>query len=478
MRFIQVIGIILNIMNSEKVESNQVSENILGTAPVGKLLAKFAIPGIISMVVNSFYNIVDQIFIGQGVGYLGNGATTVIFPLTTFAMAFALMFGDGAAAYMSLKLGEKKTDDAAKGTLAGIFSFISIGIILAVLYLLFMIPLCRAFGASDAILPYAVDYGRIITYGLPFCAVCAGGASIIRADGSPRFNMIGLFLGTIINLVLDPIFIFVCHWGVKGAAFATILGQFANAVLNLWYFGFRMKSVKIDHFMFKKSLKYIGKVARLGVSSFITQMALVVAIACRNNVLVAYGAKSKYGPDIPITTLGITMKTFSIIMSIVIGLSAGAQPIFGYNYGSGRYDRVKKTFKLVAVISTIICTCAFLVAQLKPMAVISIFGSESDTYNEFAILCMRIFLMLIPTTGVQIMSGIFFQALGYPVQASILSLSKQIIFQLPFTFILPAFMEIKGILWTGPVSDALSLLVTIIMLMMYWKKMFNKPELA
>lgn len=461
-------------MTSEMNEKEMPQENILGTAPVGKLLAKFAIPGIISMVVNSFYNIVDQIFIGQGVGYLGNGATSVIFPLATFAMAFALMFGDGAAAYMSLKLGEKKTDDAAKGALAGIISFIGVGIILAVLYLIFITPLCRAFGASDAILPYAVDYGRIITYGLPFCAVCAGGASLIRADGSPRFNMIGLFLGTIINLTLDPIFIFVCHWGVKGAAFATILGQFANAILNLWYFRHRMKSVKIDRYMFKKSLNYIGKVARLGVSSFITQMALVVAIAARNNILVKYGAQSKYGPDIPITTLGITMKTFSIIMSIVIGLSAGAQPIFGYNYGSGRYDRVKKTFKLVAVISTIICTCAFLVAQLKPMAVISIFGSENDVYNEFAVMCMRIYLMLIPTVGIQIMSGIFFQALGYPIQSSILSLSKQIIFQLPFTFLLPIFMGIEGVLWTGPVSDVLSLMVTVIMLLVYWKKMFSQ----
>lgn len=461
-------------MNNEKVENNMSHENILGTAPIGKLLAKFAIPGIISMVVNSFYNIVDQIFIGQGVGYLGNGATSVIFPLATFAMAFALMFGDGAAAFMSLKLGEKKYDDAAKGALAGIVSFVGVGLILAILYLIFIEPLCRAFGATDAILPYAVDYGRIITFGLPFCAVCAGGASLIRADGSPKFNMIGLFAGTIINLVLDPLFIFVCHWGVKGAAFATILGQFANAVLNLWYFGFKMKSVKIDHFMFKKSLKYIGKVARLGISSFITQMALVVAIAVRNNVLVTYGAQSKYGPDIPITTLGITMKTFSIIMSIVIGLSAGAQPIFGYNYGSGNYDRVKKTFKLVAIISTIICTFAFLIAQLKPMAVISIFGSESDVYNEFAVLCMRIYLMLIPTVGIQIMSGIFFQALGYPVQSSILSLSKQIIFQLPFTFILPAFMGVEGVLWTGPLSDVLALLVTVIMLLVYWKKLWKR----
>lgn len=453
-------------------------ENILGTEKIGKLLAKFAIPGIISMVVNSLYNIVDQIFIGQGVGYLGNGATTVIFPMITFSMAFSLLFGDGSATFLSLKLGEKKEDEAARGTGAGIIGFVGIGIIITILYLIFLEPLCKLFGASEAILPYAKDYGRIITYGLPFCAVCAGGASIIRADGNPKFNMIGLFAGTIINVVLDPIFIFVFHWGVKGAAFATILGQFANAVLNIYYFSKKMRNVSLNRFVFRKSISYIPRVSKLGISSFITQMALVVAMATRNNVLVTYGAKSKYGSDIPVTTLGITMKTFTIIMSIVLGLSAGAQPIFGYNYGSGKYDRVKKTFKLVAVLSTIICTVAFFLAQFKPLAIISIFGSESDLYNEFAMKCMRIYLMLIPTVGIQIMSGIFFQALGYPVQASILSLSKQIIFQLPVTILLPVFMGVEGVLWAGPVSDVLAFTTMIVMFLIYWKKIFSKPVIA
>lgn len=453
-------------------------ENILGREKIGKLLAKFAIPGIISMVVNSLYNIVDQIFIGQGVGYLGNGATTVIFPMITFAMAFSLLFGDGSATFLSLKLGEKKDNEAARGTGAGIIGFVGIGIIITILYLIFLEPLCKLFGASEAILPYAKDYGRIITYGLPFCAVCAGGASIIRADGNPKFNMIGLFAGTIINVVLDPIFIFVFHWGVKGAAFATILGQFANAVLNIYYFSKKMRNVSLNRFVFRKSISYIPRVSKLGISSFITQMALVVAMATRNNVLVTYGAKSKYGSDIPVTTLGITMKTFTIIMSIVLGLSAGAQPIFGYNYGSGKYDRVKKTFKLVAVLSTIICTVAFFLAQFKPLAIISIFGSESDLYNEFAIKCMKIYLMLIPTVGIQIMSGIFFQALGYPVQASILSLSKQIIFQLPVTILLPVFMGVEGVLWAGPVSDVLAFTTMIVMFLIYWKKIFSKPVIA
>ena len=450
-------------------------DNILGTEKIGRLLVKFAVPGIVSMVVNSLYNIIDQIFIGQGVGYLGNGATSVIFPMTTFAMAFSLLFGDGAAAMFSLKLGENNREEAAKSTLAGITGLSIGGIVIAIVYLSAFSPLCRIFGASDAILPYAVDYGRIITYGLPFCAICAGGSSLIRADGSPKFNMIGLFTGTIINLVCDPLFIFVFHWGVKGAAFATILGQFANALLNVYYFSHKMNNVELSLSLWKKSLGYIPKVARLGVSSFITQMAMVVAIAVRNNVLLQYGQQSKYGPDIPITTLGITMKTFAIIMSIVIGLSAGAQPIFGYNYGSGRHGRVKETFKLVAILSTVICTVAFLVAQLAPMAVIGIFGSESELYNEFAVKCMRIYLMLIPTAGIQIMSGIFFQSLGYPFQASLLSLSKQIIFQLPATLLLPVLLGVEGVLWAGPVSDLLALLMTLLLLQLYWKRIFSQP---
>lgn len=451
------------------------AENILGTEKIGKLLVKFAIPGIIAMVVNSFYNIIDQIFIGQGVGFLGNGATTVVFPMTTFAIAFTVLFGDGAASYLSLKLGEKQEDDAAKGAAAGIIGFLGSGILLMVLYLIFMEPLCRIFGASDGILPYAIDYGTISTIGLPFLAVCAGGSSIIRADGNPKFNMIGLFLGTIINLVCDPLFIFVFGWGVKGAAFATILGQGANAILNMWYFSRKMKSVKITRSTWKAAFGYIGHVSKLGVSSFITQMALVVAIATRNNTLVSYGEQSIYGADIPVTTLGITMKTFSIVMSIVIGLSAGAQPIFGYNYGSGKYDRVKKTFLLVSVVSTIISVIAFLLAQLCPMAIISIFGTEDDPrYAEFAVKCMRIFLMLIPLLGIQILSGIFFQALGYPVQASILSLSKQVIFQIPATLILPVWLGVEGVLWAGPVSDVFAIVLTVIMLLVYWKKIFSK----
>lgn len=288
--------------------------------------------------------------------------------------------------------------------------------------------------------------------------------------------MAGLLTGCVLNLVLDPVFIFVFNWGVKGAAFATIIGQIVNAVMNIIYISRFTKTVRIDRDALSNWFKTLPKISRLGVSSFISQFAFVLAIATRNNVLTTYGAQSKYGADIPITTLGITMKVFSILMSIVMGLSSGAQPIFGYNYGSKQYDRVKKTFRLTVIIGTCVMIAAFLVAQLQPMRVISIFGSDSDLYNEFAIKCMRIYLMLIPIAALPMISGVFFQSVGYPVQSSLISLSKQIIFQLPATLIIPMFMGVEGALWAGPVSDVMAFTMSAVLLIVYWKKIFGNKK--
>lgn len=450
--------------------------NILGTEKIGRLLVKFAIPGIISMVVNSLYNIIDQIFIGQGVGYLGNGATSVIFPMTVFLMSLALLLGDGAASFISLKLGEGNEDDAARGMASGVVGIIISGLIVGIVYMIFIEPLCALFGATEQIMPYAKDYGFISAIGVPFLAIAVGFSSIIRADGSPKFNMAGLLVGCALNLIFDPIFIFVFGWGVKGAALATIMGQIVNAIMNLIYVCKFTKTIKLTKASFSGWIKTLPRIMRLGVSSFITQFSLVIAIATRNNVLVTYGAESKYGSDIPVTTLGITMKVFNILMSIVMGLGSGAQPIFGYNYGSRQYDRVKKTFYYTVAIATGVFIIALLIAQLQPMAVISIFGSDSDLYNEFAIKCMRIYLMLIPLAGIQMISGVFFQAMGYPVQSSLISLSKQIIFQLPATIIIPIFMGVEGALWAGPVSDIMAFSMTVFLLVFYWKKIFKTNE--
>ncbi len=446
-------------------------ENILGTEKIGKLLAIFAIPGIVSMIVNSIYNIVDQIFIGQGVGYMGNGATNVIFPMTMLALAFSMMIGNGAGSYMSLMLGRKQEDDAARGVAAGVIGLLGIGFVLMALYLIFMEPLCRLFGATDAILPYALDYGTIICLGLPLFCIASGLSSIIRSDGSPRWNMVGLMAGCLINIVLDPLFIFVFHMGVKGAALATIIGQFANAVIALVYLP-RMKTVKLNRAVFSGWKKAFPSVVSLGTSSFISQFVLVIAIAVQNNVLVRYGAMSEYGAEIPMTALGVTMKIFSILSAVLIGLATGAQPIFGYNYGAGKFDRVKTTFRYTMALSIGTMCVAWLLFQLVPKPIVSIFGTDSEMYTRFSVRCLKIFLMAIPLGAVQMMSSNFFQSVGKPVPASVISLSKQVFFMIPMTLILPRFMGVDGVLWAGCFSDILAFLLCLLLYKRYWNVLF------
>ena len=447
------------------------SENILGTEKISRLLFIFAVPGIVSMVVNSIYNIIDQIFIGQGVGYLGNGATNVIFPMTTLALAFSLMVGNGAGSYMSLMLGRKQDEEAASGTAAGMVGSVIVGVLLAIVYLVFLEPLCRLFGATDAILPYALTYGRIIAFGIPFSCIDSGFASIIRSDGSPKYNMAGLLLGALLNLILDPVFIFIFKLGVAGAAYATIIGQIANSILCLLYIG-RFKTVTITKDTFRTCGRSMGKVLNLGISSFISQFVVVIAMAVQNNVLVKYGALSKYGAEIPMTALGVTMKIFSILMAIVMGLATGSQPIFGYNYGAKKYDRVKQTFRYVLTIGIVVMVIAFTLFHLIPYQIISIFGNDSELYTEFSVKCLQIFLMMIPLGALQMVSGVFFQALGRPFQSSLISLSKQIIFQIPFTLIFPIFIGVEGVLWSGAASDLLSFCLCLVLYKLYWKKMF------
>ena len=446
-------------------------ENILGTERIGKLLAIFAVPGIISMVVNSVYNIVDQIFIGQGVGYLGNGATNIIFPMTTLALAFSMMIGNGAGSYMSLMLGRKQEDAAARGVATGVVGLFGVGVILMAVYLIFMEPLCRLFGATDAILPYALDYGYIICLGLPLFCVAAGFSSIIRSDGSPKWNMVGLLTGCLINIVLDPVFIFVFHLGVKGAAWATIIGQLANTVIALLYLP-RMKTVRLTRATFSGWQKTLPTVLTLGTSSFISQFVTVISITVQNNVLVQYGALSEYGAEIPMTALGVTMKIFSIMMAILIGLGTGAQPILGYNYGAGKYDRVKTAFRYTLTLSVAVMCVAVFLFQVFPRQIVSIFGTDSELYTRFSVRTLRIFLMALPLAAVQMISGIFFQSVGRPAQASVVSLSKQVFFMIPMVLLLPRFMGVEGVLWAGCFSDVLAFLLCLVLYKLYWKQLF------
>ena len=440
-------------------------ENILGTEKIGKLIRKFSIPCIVSMLVNSLYNIVDQIFIGQGVGYLGNGATNIVFPLTMVALALSLMLGDGASAYLSLKLGEKKKDEATKGVGNGIALSCIIAIIFTVITLAFLPQLLNLFGCTDALRDYATSYGRIIAIGLPFMIIGTTLNSIIRADGSPKFAMTSMVTGAVLNIILDPILIFIFKMGVEGAAIATIFSQFVTFTLNVSYIR-KFKSININKEMFKLKFNVSKKVTTLGISSFITEMSFVFVMAAENNLLGKYGAESKFGPEIPITVLGIVMKVSHILNSIMIGITVGAQPIFGYNYGARNFDRVKETLKLVLRTSVLISTIAFILFQAIPDKLISIFGSGDELYMEFACLTFRIYLLLCISYGIQIPAGIFFQAIGKSVKSAILSLSRQIAFLLPALIVLSSIFGIMGVLYAGPVADVIAFAIAVIFLIM------------
>lgn len=431
------------------------------TEPLGKLIAKFAIPCVISLLVNALYNIVDQIFIGRGVGYLANGATNVVFPITIIALAFALLIGDGGAAYLSLKLGERNMEQAKRGVGNSIVMVSTIGILLMLIDYISMTPLLYIFGATDKLLPYALDYGYIIVIGLPFTMISTALNSIIRADGSPKFAMLSMITGAVMNTVLDPIFIFVFGMGVKGAAIATIAGQIASFIISVIYVT-RFKSVKICRNCFKLHAQTCVSVLSLGISSFITQLSIVVVMAVTNNLLGIYGANSIYGAEIPLTVMGIVMKVNQILISILVGIAAGTQPIIGFNYGAKNYARVKKAFLTATAAAEIITVIAFILFQFFPMGIISMFGSEDGLYNEFAIKCFRIFLLFCILNGFQTVSSIYLQAVGKPVKAAILSLSRQIVFLVPAAIILPMFIGVEGVLWSGPVADGLAFLLALI----------------
>ena len=445
-------------------------ENILGYEKISKLMKKFSIPCIISLVVNSLYNIVDQIFIGWGVGYLGNGATNVVFPLTMICLAFSLMFGDGASAYLSLKLGEKKKKEAAQGVVNGFILSVIVSVLFLVGSSLFLRKLIYIFGCTKKLEIYALEYGGSIVIGLPFMMIGTTLNSIIRADSSPAYAMKTMILGAVLNIILDPIFIFVFHMGVRGAAIATVISQFVTFILNVLYLK-KFKSVKLSKKKFKFDKSVALKVSTLGISSFITQISIVLVIAFENNLLSKYGAHSKYGAEIPITVLGIVMKINQILNSFIIGIAAGSQPIVGYNYGAGKYDRVKETLKRVLTLSVVVGTIGFLLFQLIPDKLIMIFGSGNKLYMDFASYAFRVYLMLCIINGIQIASGIFFQAIGKSAKSAFISLSRQILFLIPAMIVLGKLYGVEGVLYAGPFADLLAFIISTILLLFEVKKL-------
>lgn len=433
------------------------------TEPVGRLIVKFAVPGVVSLLVNSLYNIVDQIFIGWGVGYLGNGATNVVFPITIIALALSMMIGNGGAAYLSLKLGEGQAAVAKKGVGNAVTLVTIVSLVLTAVFLVWMDPVLTLFGATEVLRPFAREYGYIIGAGLPFMMISAAINSMIRADGSPKYAMVSMVIGAVLNVILDPVFIFVFHMGVQGAAIATVIGQVASFAVSVVYMP-RFKTVRPDAPAFRLSGKACVDIVTFGLSSFITQFAITIVMALTNNLLAAYGASSIYGSEIPLTATGIVMKVNQILIAILLGIATGTQPILGFNYGARNFQRVKKALEIALVASEAVSIAAFLIFQFAPMSVVSLFGAEDGLYNEFAVMAFRIFLLLCPLTGFQTVAAVYLQAVGKPVKSAILSLARQIIFFVPTILILPTFLGVTGILWTGPVADGLAFVLSLALL--------------
>lgn len=445
---------------------------MLANAPIGKLMAKYAIPSIISMVVMSIYNIVDQIFIGQGVGYLGNAATSVVFPIMVLSIAVSMLMGEGGSAYFSIHLGKGERDKAERAICNALVVVTIIGIIYLVFGTIFIEQLVYIFGARGEVTPYALDYGRIIVIGTPLSMISGAMGSWIRADGSPRIAMLSMTVGAILNMILDPIFIFVFEWGVKGAAFATVIGWLVGLLIAVWYIP-RFQNVNITKDKLKPSFKLSLIISKYGMSSVINQFSIMVVVTVLNNLLVKYGAVSIYGADIPLAAHGICMKVNSILIAACIGTAAGSQPIVGYNYGAGNFLRVKKTYIREVIIAMSIMFAGFLVFQLKPDAVIRLFGQENELYNDFARKCFRIFLSMIVLNGFQIVTGVFYQAIGKPKQAVFLSLSRQIFLLVPVAFILSHFMGVLGILYAGPVSNIAAFIIALLFVNREFKHNIN-----
>ncbi|MDO4554107.1 MAG: MATE family efflux transporter [Lachnospiraceae bacterium] len=453
---------------------NSVTKNPLGTEKIGKLMLQFSIPCIMSLLVSSLYNIVDQIFIGRGVGYLGNGATNVVFPITIIALAFALFIGDGCAAYLSLcqGCGDKKSANKSVGN--AFFLLILFGILFTVILFIGRDGFLRTFGVTEANRVYAVEYFSYIVIGIPFFVFGNGANSIIRADGSPKFAMFSTLIGAVINIILDPIAIFVFHMGMKGAALATITGQIVTAALAVFYWMKKANTVKLSLSSFDLRGGIVRKFLPMGISSFLTQVSIVVVMAVMNNTLITAGAASKYGADIPLTVMGIVMKVFQIFISFVVGIAAGCQPIVGYNYGAGHYARVKEILKKMLAAEVVVGLVGMICFEIFPLQITEIFGSESALYNEFAVYSFRIYLATIILCCIQKSASIFLQSLGKPILSTGLSLLRDFILLVPSIILLGWKFGIMGPLFAAPIADAVSVIVTAFVLIKIWRELSQK----
>ena len=459
----------------------QTNQNFLANEKMGVLMRKYAIPCIISLLVGALYNIVDQIFIANAtyLGSFGNAANTVVFPLTVITLAIAVMIGDGCCAFVSISLGEKKSKNASKSVGNSIILTIVVSVVLTIVYLVFSDRIIAMFGGTvnEETFHHSREYFFWISVGIPFYMFGQAMNPVIRADGSPKFAMISTLAGAVINIVLDPIFIFIFKWGMMGAAVATVIGQVATAVLAIWYLC-HSKIVKVTKKDFILKAKIVSRTLVLGVCSFLSQISLVAAMATLNNMIRKYGAmdeifgQAQYA-QIPMAVVGIVMKFFQIVISIVVGMAAGCIPIVGFNMGAGLKIRVKELFTKLLTAEALVGTVALLIVELFPNGLIQIFGAanESAYYTDFAIKAFRIYLCMMIFACVNKATFIFLQAMGKAASSTMLSMVREIVFGVGFALILPIFFGLDGVIYSMPVSDILTFIIAVIIIKKTYKEL-------
>ena len=445
-------------------------QNPMGYKPIPKLLISLTIPAIIANLTHALNNIIDQIFIGQGVGYLGNAATNIAFPLTTICIAISLLIGVGSSATFSMELGKGNEDISRKTVGTAVSTILITGSAIAILVIIFLEPLMILFGATPEILEYSMIYSGITAIGIPFTILISAMNQLIRSDGHATYAMATVITGTILNIILNYILIFSLNMGITGAAIATLISNIISAAMVIAYLPhFEFVKLKIRDFM--PDSKILISVIALGLNGMILQLGNLIIQIVSNNLLNIYGAASIYGSNIPIAVAGIVFKIYSIFTTIIIALYYGSQPIIGYSYGAKLYGRVRETFKIVIKIATIVSITSWLIFQIFPSQIISLFTSGDALYMEFAVKYMHIFLFFTFINGVVISCTAFFQAIGKPKNAIIITLTRLMILLLPLLIILPMFFGIDGILYATPISDLITFILAMILLYNELKKM-------
>ncbi|AOY74929.1 MATE family efflux transporter [Clostridium formicaceticum] len=442
----------------------------LGEEKVLKLLLKFSIPAIIGMLVNALYNVVDRIFIGNGVGSLGIAGITIGFPIMLFIMACGMLIGLGANALISIKLGEGKKEEAERILGNALVLLIGISLAISIVGSIFLEPLLKIFGASEAVLPYAREYLQIILWGAVFQSIGFGMNNFIRAEGNPKIAMYTMLIGALLNTALDPLFIFVFNWGIRGAALATIISQAVSSVWVLYHFLGGRSTLKIRAANLKLHIPTVNKIAALGSAPFAMQIAASFLNVLMNRALTTYGG------DVAISGMGVITSIITLILMPIFGINQGVQPIIGYNYGACKFDRVKEALKLGILGATIIVMIGFVGTRLFPEQMVAFFNREDAELIAFGTRAIKIFMVFLPIIGFQVVSASYFQAIGKPKQAAFLTLSRQVIFLIPALLILPKIFGLDGVLMAGPLADLLSSILTGIWIIVELKNLGRQHE--